>query len=411
MSAVRTDMPDLWSTRDAPPFESYDQMRAEPVRWDESVDGWVVTNYDLCRQVLRGDATIFRTLNLDNREITDKVTANPRGLTNLMGDEHRRVHQWWLRLFSPPQVERYRETVIKPVVAATVDQFASLGQAELFAEFAKRIPIRVIAALMEMPWDDDEWFTRLASLFDRVGQFFDLRPGDDGSDSIRASEEITAMLLPFVQERRDSDGTDLISVAWREGPGLLPDWSERDVVGMVQTFFLAGGHTTTAGITNAAQLILTRPEIAAQIRATESLESPFVEETLRLLGPAHFSARKANEDVELGGVTIHRDQRVMSVLAAADRDPAKYDHPHDFELDRRAMRDHVAFNYGPRACPGAALARAEIRESVHALLHRLPNLRLDPAAPAPALSGFRLRWYRPLQVKFDIPSGPSRVSI
>jgi cytochrome P450 len=410
MIQVRSDIPGLWSTRDAPPFDSYDRIRQEPIRWDESVDGWVVTSYDLCKQVLRGDETFLRTFNLDNREVADKVTANPRGLTNLMGEEHRRVHQWWLRLLSPTQAERYREPVVKTVVAATVDRFAGMGEADLVTDFAKRIPVRVIAGLMRMPWDDDDWFTRVVASLDRVSRFFDLRPGDDASDSIRAAEEVTAMLLPYVRERRGGDGSDLISVAWRQGPDLFPDWSETDVLGMIQTMFLAGGHTTTGGITNAAQLLLTRPEIAAQIRADESLEPAFVEESLRLLGPAQMRARKANEDFEVGGVTIHKDDLIWPVLAAADRDPAKYQHPNDFEMDRRALRDHIAFNFGPRTCVGAALARVEIQEAVHALLHRLPNLRLDPDAPAPAMTGFALRFYHPLRVKFDVPSGASSAS-
>jgi cytochrome P450 len=103
-------------------------------------------------------------------------------------------------------------------------------------------------------------------------------------------------------------------------------------------------------------------------------------------------------------VTIRQDDQVRAVLAAADRDPAKYQQPQDFEMDRRALRDHIAFNYGPRVCVGAALAGAEIQESVHAVLHRLSNVRLDPKAPAPVLTGFALRSYSSLHVKFDAPS-------
>jgi cytochrome P450 len=396
------EIPAMRSTDNAPPFASYDLMRQEPVRWDESVDAWVVTSHDLCKQVLRGDETFLRTVNLDNRAIADQVTANPRGLTNLMGDGHRRAHQWWLRLFSPARMDGYRE-LAKPVIAATVDRFIASGEADLVADFAKRIPVRVIAALMQMPWDDDEWFDRLVALLDRVSVFFDMRPGDDPSDAIQASGEVTPMLLPFIRDRRGSDGSDMISVSWREGPDLFEDWSETDVVGMVQTMFLAGGHTTAGGITNASHLLLTRPEIASQIRADASLEAAFVEESLRLMGTAHFRARRANEDFEVGDVKVRKDDRILTVLAAADRDPSKYDHPNDFEMDRRALRDHIAFNFGPRSCVGAALARMEIRESVHALLHRLPHLRLNPDAPPPALQGFALRAYGSLPVRFDTP--------
>jgi cytochrome P450 len=401
MTQVQPDIPGLWSTKDIQPFASYDRMRDEPVRWDQSVDGWVVTSYDLCRQVLRGDETSLRTLNLDNREVADKVTANPRGLTNLMGEEHRRVHQWWLRLLSPTQVEGYRTSRISLVINQTIDRFIQQGEADLVADYAKRIPIRVIAALMDMLWHD--WCTRIVTSLDRVSRFFDRRPGDDASDSILASQAVTSMLLPYVRQRRGGEGSDMISIAWREGPNLLPDWGERDVTGMIQTMFLAGSHTTTGGITNAAPLLLTRPEVAASLRDDESLVPAFVEECLRLMGPAQIRAREANHDFEVG-VTIRQDDQVWAVLASADRDPAKYQQPQDFEMDRRALRDHIAFNYGPRTCVGAALARAEIQESVQAVLHRLSNVRVDPNAPAPVLTGFALRSYSSLRVKFDAPS-------
>jgi cytochrome P450 len=392
-----------------PPYEAYERMLEEPVRWDESVDGWVVSGYGVLKEVLRGDYTFIRHIDFDQRELVAKVVAGDRHLNFLVGDDHRRVHQWWLRLFSPMRVERYRETVVNPIVSATVDRFVAAGEVDLVADFAGRIPVRVIAGIMGLPWDDDEWFRRLKALLDRVGHFFDRRPGDDGSDSIRAAEEVSSMLLPTIRERRGGDGDDPISIAWREGPELLPDWSEADVLGMVQTMFLAGTHTTSAAIANAAELLLTRPEVAARVRADESLESAFVEESLRLLGPAHFRMRRANEDFQAGGVTIHKDDKILPLIAAANRDPGKYPDPHNFALDRRALRDHVAFNFGPRTCVGAALARLEIHESVHALLRRLPNLRLAPDGPAPVLEGFGLRSYTPLRAAFDVPSGPRPV--
>jgi cytochrome P450 len=409
VAMVDSGIPGLASTMNLPPYEAYDRMLEEPVRWDESVDGWVVSGYGVLKEVLRGDYTFIRHIDFDQRELVAKVVAGDRHLNFLVGEDHRRLHQWWLRLFSPTRVARYRESVVRPIVAATVDRFVALGETDLVTDFAGRIPVRVIAGIMGLPWEDDEWFRRMKALLDRVGHFFDRRPGDDGSDSIRASEEVSVMLLPVIRERRDGEGEDPISIAWREGPDLLPNWSEADVLGMVQTMFLAGTHTTSHAIANAAQLLLTRPEIAAQIRADESLESAFVEESLRLLGPAHFRMRRANEDFELGGVTIHTDDKILPLLAAADRDPGKYPHPHDFALDRRALRDHVAFNFGPRTCVGAALARLEIQESVHAMLHRLPNLRLAPKAPTPVLEGFGLRSYTPLGVKFDVPPGPRPV--
>jgi cytochrome P450 len=402
---VDSGVPDLLLTRNVLPFVSYARMREEPVRWDKSMNGWVVSSYDLCKKVLRGDNTTFRHIDQDNREVVTLVTGAPRHMSFMTGDEHRRLHQWWLRLFSPGRMTEIHETVVKPIVAATVDRFVNTGAADLYPDLAARIPPRVIAAVLGLPWEDDEWIARMLELLNRVGAFFNRPPTEENieADAIPASDELTAMLLPVIEERRSGDGDDIISTAWRDGPEILSDWDETDVMGMVRTMFLGGTDTTARGIANAMFLVLSRPDVATQVREDPSLEPAFVEESLRLFPPAHFRVRLANEDVEVGGVTIHKDEKVLPLLGSANRDPGKYPEPDEFAMDRRALRDHVAFNYGSRTCVGAALARSEIQESVHAVLGRLPNLRLDPDAPAPVHDGFALRSYIMLRVKFDVP--------
>jgi hypothetical protein len=108
-----------------------------------------------------------------------------------------------------------------------------------------------------------------------------------------------------------------------------------------------------------------------------------------LYGPVQFRSRKANRDFEVGGVRIRKDQFVVPLLAAAGRDPGKYRCPNDVDFGRAAFRDHLSFDFGPRACVGAAFARAELRESVTAVLERLPGLRLAPPLPHPSTAGSR----------------------
>jgi cytochrome P450 len=378
-------------------------MLDEPVRWDDSMNGWVVSTYDLVKEVLRGDDNLCRHMDFDNAEVVSGVIGNPRHMSFITGDEHRRMHQWWIKLFSPAQAARYQETVVKPIVTATFDRLVSRSDIDITADVATRIPPRVIAAVLGLPWEDDAWIARMVVLLRRVGTFFDRRPsqGEIEADATSAAKEVAETLMPFVRERASGEGDDAISFAWRELPKTLPDFSETDVIGVVQTMFLGGTDTTARGIANAAYLLLTRPDIAEQVRTDMSLEAPFVEESLRLLGPSHFRSRRANKDFEVGGVKIRKDDKVLPVLASADRDPAKYPQPDALNLHRPAARDHVAFNTGPRMCVGAALARAEIHEAVHQLLHRVPNLRINADAPAPEMEGFALRAYTPLHGKFD----------
>ena len=91
--------------------------------------------------------------------------------------------------------------------------------------------------------------------------------------------------------------------------------------------------------------------------------------------------RYATAEVSLGGAPIARGDLVRLSLAGANRDPAVFEAPDAFELDR-ANRRHVAFAQGPHVCVGVHLARLEARAALGALLERLPELRLDPAGTA-----------------------------
>ena len=133
---------------------------------------------------------------------------------------------------------------------------------------------------------------------------------------------------------------------------------------------------------------MTVPGLQEELRAgdAETVER-FAEEVLRLYPSVHFTRRRANEDFELGGQRIKRDDALLMLDAGANRDPARFTCPHEIDLSRDGWREHLAFSIGPRTCAGAALARAEVQESVAKALERLPNLRLDPDAEPPRLAG------------------------
>lgn len=119
--------------------------------------------------------------------------------------------------------------------------------------------------------------------------------------------------------------------------------------------------------------------------------------------PLHLRVRRAVADVELGGVTIRRGDRVHPVNAAANRDPARHPEPDRFRLDRKGYASHLTFNVGPRQCVGAALARLEIRMALDAMLERWPAFTLDPEAPPPSFAGFVSRTFRPLHLVWTVP--------
>jgi cytochrome P450 len=127
-----------------------------------------------------------------------------------------------------------------------------------------------------------------------------------------------------------------------------------------------------------------------------------IEEAQRLYGSPQWRYRRANQDCDLGGVTVKKDQMIILLHGAANRDPQRFgDCPATPDLARPRLRDHLAFNYGPRSCVGMGLARMEMRDALNGVLDRLPNVRPDPTAEQPRYANLFMRSFRPLHVRFD----------
>jgi cytochrome P450 len=101
-----------------------------------------------------------------------------------------------------------------------------------------------------------------------------------------------------------------------------------------------------------------------------------VEELLRYDGPVQATGRVAMEDLEIGGQKVTKGQAVLTVLGAANRDPAQFGKPDELDLDRQP-NEHVAFGDGIHFCLGAPLARAEGQIAFETLLRRFAHPRLE----------------------------------
>jgi cytochrome P450 len=104
--------------------------------------------------------------------------------------------------------------------------------------------------------------------------------------------------------------------------------------------------------------------------------SAVVEETLRYDPPVQLMGRIAADDMIIGDTAIPKGDTMMLLLAAAQRDPATYDRPDDFDPDREAIR-HLGFGKGPHFCLGAPLARLEAALALSAVTVRFPDARID----------------------------------
>ena len=140
---------------------------------------------------------------------------------------------------------------------------------------------------------------------------------------------------------------------------------------------LAGHETTSNQIALGILLLLLHPDQRDEIVADPSLVKNAVEESLRFLTILHYQAiRVAVEDADINGFQVKKGEGVLALLAAANRDPARFADPEEFNIHREGARHHVAFGFGIHQCLGQPLARLELQIIFSALFRRFPSIRL-----------------------------------
>lgn len=218
-----------------------------------------------------------------------------------------------------------------------------------------------------------------------------LQPRMDARDyGLRLSEGVAAQLLGL-----EDDSVDAIRAAHAENPELGPFTraldriAERatlyaslrdDGVGdaearsLVRLLWLAATTTTERVIARCVLALLQHDDIRRTVERDPAMIAPFVEEVLRLHPPEHMVPRVAIEQVTLGGATIPAGSLTYLCVAAANRDPSKFENPAALRLDRPSVR-HFTFGFGLHHCVGAALGRRELATAVRTLLTHAPRFR------------------------------------
>ncbi|MDA0162133.1 cytochrome P450 [Solirubrobacter ginsenosidimutans] len=343
-----------------------------PVFYDEQLGLWSVTGYDEVLAVLRDTATFSSADAFALRGF-----PRPRMLVAKDPPEHTQLRKRMQRAFTPRRV-----TELEPFIVATCHELAEALRADLMAEYANALPLRVITKILgfeasEGPelrqWTED--FLVLAT---------PAAGSEDGGDPARIARmrAVMARTHALIEARRVDPRDDVISVL------AAPDLDHEDVVTLALELVIAGNDTTANLIAHMVAFLLEDRARWERVRADRSLVPVAVEETLRRRGSSKGLFRRATRDVVVGGAEIAAGDIVHVLFAAANHDPARFPAPRDFDLDR-PKQDHLAFGRWTHFCLGAPLARLEARVALDVLLDRHPGLRAVPDQPldyAPTLT-------------------------
>jgi cytochrome P450 len=282
--------------------------------------------------------------------------------------------------FDPPEHPRYRrplnaalaeervralEPAIRELTVGLLEPLLARGEGELVAELSSPLTALVFARLVALPRQRALELNAHSEAFERAQQELDAQTAE------RENRWLYEACRQLVRERRADTlepAEDIVSALLRLGE------DDEFVAGSVRQLLIAAHVAPTAAIASAVRHLAEDQPLQSSLRADQAQLGAAVDGLLRLHAPNQGFARTATGDTGIRGCPVRQGEQVALVLTAANRDPDVFDEPDTFRLGR--PEPHLAFGHGPHKCPGATLARAELRIVLEELLARTSRFEL-----------------------------------
>lgn len=380
------------------PYAFFEAVRAHgPVYQPPGRDYLIVTGFEETLEVL-ANAQDFSAVNAlqgaaaplpfvpQGSDISAQLEAHrpdfPGGtmLVGLDDMPHTMLRGLVNRLFTPSRLKA-NERFISDYSDHLVRRAVARGRTELIRDIATPFVTLVIADLLGVPAEDRQRFMDVIDAAPPPGSL-------DAADNDYAGERHPLIVMgsyfaAYVEDRRRHPREDILTelALAKYADGTTPGVAE--IVNLATFLFGAGQDTSAKLLGNAMRHIVDQPGLQDQLRADPALIPALIEEVLRIEGSSKQTARVARRDTRIGDRAVPAGTCILLALAAANRDPARWDAPADLQLDRPRIREHVAFGRGKHVCAGAPLARVEVRIILEKFLEHSSAIELDPARHGP----------------------------
>ncbi len=370
-----------------------------PVYLDKTINTYVLSRYEDVEHVFKS-----KDFTSDNYS-WQLEPVHGRTILQMEGREHS-VHRGLIQpAFRGSELTEKFFPVITQNASSLIAKFAKNGEVDLVDQFSLRFPINVIVDMLGL---DKSNHDRFNSWYHSIMAFLSNLSGDEKvtADGLKTKDELREYMLPIIAERRSNPKDDLLSTlctAQIDGEMM----SDEEIKAFVSLLLVAGGETTDKAMANMFLNLIDNPEQMKAVREDRSLLSNAFAETLRHSPPVQMIMRQSAVEVEFHGVKIPAGSTITLLLAAANRDPRKYDNPEKFDISRKDMAfdraftaaaNHSGFALGRHFCVGAMLSKAEVEIGANLLLDAMNDISF--AAP-PKPSGVFTRSPKKLNLRFQ----------
>jgi cytochrome P450 len=358
------------------PYPYYARMReVGPIMRNPALLGaWMVAAHEPAQAVLTDHAR-FSSAQMSGMQ--DRISAfEAPTMLNSDPPDHERLRGVVARAFTPRSI-----AALEPRLRQLTDEMlAPLRDGEEFDvvdELAYPLPVMAISELLGVSVDDRASFRRWSNQL--IAGTNEMASEEALAESREGAEHLKAYFREEISLRRSRPGgDDLVSRLIEANEGDVLD--DAELLSSCVLLLVAGNETTTNLISNQALALGRDRDQRRRIVDDSTLVPTAVDEVMRFDSPVQATVRVPTADVEVAGQRVARGEMVFVLLAAANRDPAKFADPEKFDV-ARSPNPQLGFGHGIHFCLGASLAKLEARLALERLLDVAPDyeLRCDPA--------------------------------
>ena len=351
------------------PYPAHEAMReAGPVVWIPRYQIWAMARHAEVHAAFNDWQTYCSGRGVGLSDFAkEKPWRPPSIVLEVDPPYHTKTRSVLARILSPGVIKRLREP-FEADAEQLVERLVARRRFDAVKDLAEAYPLKVFPDAVGIPVEGREFLLPYGNMV-----FTGFGPRNDlFEEAMRDADRVRDGIMKLCAReslRPDGLGAEIFAAADRG------EITQEEAPMLIRSFLSAGVDTTVNSLGLAVECLARNPDQWQLLRDDPSLARNAFEETLRLESPSQVFFRTTTRPVDIGGVTIGEGEKVLLFMAAANRDPRRWDNPDKFDIKRR-VAGHVALGSGIHGCVGQSVARLEGELILTALAKRVDSIEI-----------------------------------